>query len=418
MKTFYIETFGCQMNAHDSEKVIGTLVSEGYRQVPDLEQADLVLYNTCSIRDKAEQKVFHRLDQFKKAHGNGKVFAVIGMRGAAGRRAHFRTRAAREPGGRLGQLREAAADAGAAGSRRPARHRLESRYRRSFRNAVHAARQSTSRLHHHHRRLRQVLRLLRGSVHARPGAQPHQRERAERSARSGGAWDIWKSSCWGRTSTAIAIRRPPVGTSRVCCAPWAKWRASAACVSPLRTRAISSRRSWTRSTKTRCSAITSICRCSPAHPTVLERMQRLYTRDDYMRRIDWMKKARRNISITTDIIVGFPGETEAEFEQTLSLLEEVEYDSLFNFKYSRRPNTPALALDDHIPEEEKTRRLAVLQEKFSGPSRSGGIPNWSGPSRRPSWKAIIRPRGNGSEGPPKIGRSTSFIRSFQARAME
>src|SRR5258708_6401172 len=78
MKTFYIETFGCQMNAHDSEKVIGTLVSEGYQQVPDLEQADLVLYNTCSIRDKAEQKVFHRLDQFKKAHGNGKVFAVLG----------------------------------------------------------------------------------------------------------------------------------------------------------------------------------------------------------------------------------------------------------------------------------------------------------------------------------------------------
>ena len=61
MKTFYIETFGCQMNAHDSEKVIGTLVSEGYRQVPNLEHADLVLYNTCSIRDKAEQKVFHRL---------------------------------------------------------------------------------------------------------------------------------------------------------------------------------------------------------------------------------------------------------------------------------------------------------------------------------------------------------------------
>jgi tRNA-2-methylthio-N6-dimethylallyladenosine synthase len=96
--------------------------------------------------------------------------------------------------------------------------------------------------------------------------------------------------------------------------------------------------------------------------SVLERMQRLYTREDYLRRIDWMKQARRNIAITTDIIVGFPGETEAEFEQTLSLLEEVQYDSLFNFKYSRRPNTSALALDDHFPEEEKTRRLAVVQE--------------------------------------------------------
>jgi len=69
MRTFYIETFGCQMNAHDSEKVIGTLVSEGYSQVETPEEADLVLYNTCSIRDKAEQKVFHRLQQFKKNNG-------------------------------------------------------------------------------------------------------------------------------------------------------------------------------------------------------------------------------------------------------------------------------------------------------------------------------------------------------------
>src|SRR5205807_337634 len=77
-KTFYIETFGCQMNAHDSEKIVGTLLQEGYRQVEELEDAELVLYNTCSIRDKAEQKVFHRLQQFKKEAGRGKKFAVLG----------------------------------------------------------------------------------------------------------------------------------------------------------------------------------------------------------------------------------------------------------------------------------------------------------------------------------------------------
>ena len=77
MQTFYIETFGCQMNAHDSEKVIGTLLSQGYQQVAKPDQADLVLYNTCSIRDKAEQKVFHRLDEFKR-DGKGKVFGVLG----------------------------------------------------------------------------------------------------------------------------------------------------------------------------------------------------------------------------------------------------------------------------------------------------------------------------------------------------
>ena len=78
MKTFYIETFGCQMNAHDSEKVVGTLLHQGYRKVETPEEAELVFYNTCSIRDKAEQKVFNRLNQFKREHGKGKTFAVLG----------------------------------------------------------------------------------------------------------------------------------------------------------------------------------------------------------------------------------------------------------------------------------------------------------------------------------------------------
>src|ERR1700727_1743774 len=77
-KTFYIETFGCQMNAHDSEKVIGTLEQQGYARVEDEAEAGLILYNTCSIRDKAEQKVFHRLNEYKRLQGEGKKFAVLG----------------------------------------------------------------------------------------------------------------------------------------------------------------------------------------------------------------------------------------------------------------------------------------------------------------------------------------------------
>src|SRR2546426_12226728 len=77
-KTFYLETFGCQMNVHDSEKVIGTLMAQGYRQVSTVEEAGLILYNTCSIRDKAEQKVFHRLADYKKLQAQGKKFGVLG----------------------------------------------------------------------------------------------------------------------------------------------------------------------------------------------------------------------------------------------------------------------------------------------------------------------------------------------------
>jgi tRNA-2-methylthio-N6-dimethylallyladenosine synthase len=96
---------------------------------------------------------------------------------------------------------------------------------------------------------------------------------------------------------------------------------------------------------------------------VLDAMQRLYTRDQYMERIAWMKSAKREISITTDVIVGFPGETEADFAETLDLLDEVVYDAVFAFKYSPRPNTPSLKLEDAIPDQEKARRLEVLMSR-------------------------------------------------------
>ncbi len=92
-------------------------------------------------------------------------------------------------------------------------------------------------------------------------------------------------------------------------------------------------------------------------------MQRLYTREQYLERVSWMKAAKRQISITSDMIVGFPGETEEDFADTLSLLDEVGYDAVFTFKYSPRPNTPSLALDDAIPDEEKIRRLEVIMSR-------------------------------------------------------
>ncbi len=176
------------MNAHDSEKVVGTLLSEGYSQVPTPEEAELVFYNTCSIRDKAEQKVFHRLDQFKaqfkKSEGNGKKFAVLGC-------------VAQQEGEKIfekaphvsmvcgsasyNQLPQMLVQL-EAGNRRVTGLSLDTRT--DVRNAAHAPRQSASRLHHDHRRLRQILRLLRGAFHARAGAQPHERIGDRRSPRA------------------------------------------------------------------------------------------------------------------------------------------------------------------------------------------------------------------------------------------
>ena len=120
--TFFLETFGCQMNDHDSEKVAGLLLSRGYRQVETPEAARMILYNTCSIREKAAQKVFSRLGEYRE-RGGGQDYWRAGLRGAAGRRRDFQARAVGESGLRLGELSEAAGDAGGTGSGEQARHR-------------------------------------------------------------------------------------------------------------------------------------------------------------------------------------------------------------------------------------------------------------------------------------------------------
>jgi tRNA-2-methylthio-N6-dimethylallyladenosine synthase len=96
---------------------------------------------------------------------------------------------------------------------------------------------------------------------------------------------------------------------------------------------------------------------------VLSAMAREYTREQYLERLQWVRAARRPISITTDIIVGFPGETAADFDLTLSLLQQGQFDGVFSFKYSPRPNTPALTMQNAIPEEEKIARLAILNDR-------------------------------------------------------
>jgi tRNA-2-methylthio-N6-dimethylallyladenosine synthase len=96
---------------------------------------------------------------------------------------------------------------------------------------------------------------------------------------------------------------------------------------------------------------------------ILAAMRRTYSRDEYLEKISWIRASRRPISVTTDIIVGFPGETENDFEDSLTLLDAVGYDGVYAFTYSPRPNTTASTMPDAIPEEEKSLRLALLQDR-------------------------------------------------------
>ena len=362
MKTFYIETFGCQMNVHDSEKVIGTLVSEGYSQVETPEEADLVLYNTCSIRDKAEQKVFHRLQQFKKDHGRGKVFGVLGcVAQQEGERIferapHVSLVAGSASYSKLPQMlvQLEAGNRHVTGLSLDTEEAFETPFtrrdnpHRAYITIIEGCDKSCAYC---------VVPFTRGPERSRTS------ESVLKEARELARMGYLEIQLLGQNVNSYRDPSP---------AGWdfARMLRGVAEVNGIR------RVRFTTShprdfVKDIVDAIDeNPVLCNHVHlpvqsgsSSVLERMQRLYTRDQYMRRIEWMKKARRNISITTDIIVGFPGETEADFEQTLALLDEVQYDSLFSFKYSRRPNTPALALEDHIPEEEKGRRLTILQEK-------------------------------------------------------
>jgi tRNA-2-methylthio-N6-dimethylallyladenosine synthase len=96
---------------------------------------------------------------------------------------------------------------------------------------------------------------------------------------------------------------------------------------------------------------------------VLKAMAREYTREWYLERMSWIKAATRDISITSDMIVGFPGETDADFEETITLVGEVKYDAVFAFKFSPRPNTPAVTMADSIPDTVKTERLRILMDR-------------------------------------------------------
>jgi tRNA-2-methylthio-N6-dimethylallyladenosine synthase len=361
-RTFYIETFGCQMNVHDSEKVIGTLEHQGYTRVETEEAADLILYNTCSIRDKAEQKVFNRLNDYKALHKQGKRFAVLGC-------------VAQQEGERI--------------------------FARAPFVSIVSGSASYNRLPEMLVQLEQGTKRITG-LDDRQTEETFETEFTARSNPHRGyitiieGCDKFCAYCVvpytrgkerSRTSTSVlaeARRMADTGYTEIQLLgqnvnsyhdpegkkSFAELLAAVGEVPGIRrVRFTTSHpRDFTRDIVQAIDAVPSLCdhvhlpvQSGSSH--VLKLMQREYTREQYMERVSWIKGAKRPISMTTDIIVGFPGETPSDFEQTIELLAEVEYDGVFGFKYSPRPNTPALTMPDSIPDQEKSLRLQVLLDR-------------------------------------------------------
>ncbi|MGA7239041.1 MAG: tRNA (N6-isopentenyl adenosine(37)-C2)-methylthiotransferase MiaB [Bryobacteraceae bacterium] len=350
------------MNAHDSEKVVGTLLAQGYSQVPQPADAELVLYNTCSIRDKAEQKVFNRLNEFKRAAGKGKVFGVLGCVAQQEgekifeRAPHVSLVCGSASYTRLGEMLVQLEN----GSRRVTGLSLDTE--QTFDTPF------TRRDNPH----RAYITIIEGcdkscAYCVVPFTRGPERSRTSESVMA----EASRIAAEGYTDVQLlgqnvnSYRDPsPAGWD------FATLLARVAKIPGLRRvrYTTSHPRDFVKAIVDAMDENPVLCDhvhlpVQSGSSRVLASMDRLYTRDDYMRRIEWLKSARRKYSLTTDIIVGFPGETERDFEETLQLLDEVRYDSLFSFKYSPRPNTAALSMENRIPEEEKQRRLVIVQEK-------------------------------------------------------
>jgi tRNA-2-methylthio-N6-dimethylallyladenosine synthase len=350
------------MNAHDSEKVIGTLEHEGYVRVEDEADAGLILYNTCSIRDKAEQKVFHRLNEYKRLQGKGKRFAVLGC-------------VAQQEGERIFERAPYVSIVSGSASYRKLPEmlaRLEAGERRITGLDDRETEETfdtefTSRANPH----RGYITIVEGcDKFCAYCVVPYTRGK-ERSRTSASVMDEARRMVdAGYTEIQLLGQnvnsyRDPTGKMS-----FAELLAAVGGVVGIRrVRFTTSHpRDFTREIVAAIDAVPTLCDhvhlpVQSGANRVLAGMNREYTREWYLERIAWIKAARREISMTSDIIVGFPGETEAEVEETATLLEEVGYDAVYCFKYSARPNTPATGMADSIAEEEKSRRLQMLLER-------------------------------------------------------
>ena len=360
-KTFYMETFGCQMNVHDSEKVIGTLVSEGYRQVQTVEEAELILYNTCSIRDKAEQKVFNRLNDFKKLHKQGKRFAVLGcVAQQEGEKIFERAPYVSLVAGSASyrNLPEMLVQIGAGATRITG---LDDRQTDETFDTEFAARSNPHRGY---------ITIIEGcdkfcAYCVVPYTRGKERSRTSDSVLA----EARRMADAGYTDVQLLGQNVNSYADPSLKKSFAELLASVGEIPGIRrVRFTTSHpRDFTKDIVDAIDAVPTLCdhvhlpvQSGSTH--VLDAMFRDYTREQYLERIAWMKASKREISITTDTITGFPGETEEDFRETLALLTEVGFDGVFAFKYSPRPNTPALQYADSIPDDEKSRRLQVLME--------------------------------------------------------
>jgi tRNA-2-methylthio-N6-dimethylallyladenosine synthase len=358
VKRYFIETWGCQMNAHDSEKFAGILSGLGYVPAAGARDADVILLNTCTVREKAAQKVFGRLGQLRalKAGNPELVLGVCGCVAQQEGEAIFR----RAPWvdlvmgprtiARLGEALEAARRDGRSLSLArdddpivfPAHTAARGGGPRAYVTVMEGCDKSCTYC---------IVPFTRGREAYRPAAAIVA-EVAELAGMGypeiellGQNVNAWREGGDDFAALLRMIDRVP-GVRRL--------RFVTSHPGHLKTPIMDAMRD-----------LPSVCNhlhlpAQSGSDRVLRAMRRGYTRARYVGRIGYLRAAVPGIAFSTDLIVGFPGESRDDFEETLSLVREVEFDQVYAFVFSPRPGTEAERLEETVPETEKRERLQEL----------------------------------------------------------
>jgi tRNA-2-methylthio-N6-dimethylallyladenosine synthase len=360
-KSFFIETFGCQMNVHDAEKVAGLFLARGYRPAESIAEADVLLYNTCSIREKAAQKVFSRLGAWRGI-ADGKIIGVIGC-------------LAQQEGEEIFERAPwVSLVCGSASYRKLPQlvAELESGGRRVMGLDLDTRETFETEITRRDNPLRAYITIIEGCDYACSYCVVPRTRGPERSRASDAVLgEVRRLAEAGYSEiqllgqTVNSYRDPSPRKLK-----FAEILREVAAVSGIRRVRFTTSHpnDFDREIVDTIDATPALCDhihlpVQSGSTRILQAMRRTYSRDEYLEKISWIRAARRPISVTSDIIVGFPGETESDFEETLSLLEEVGYDGVYAFTYSPRPNTTAKSMPDAIGENEKSNRLAILQDR-------------------------------------------------------
>jgi len=370
-RRYLIETFGCQMNVHDTERMAGLLEQAGYERAENDAEADVVVINTCSVREHAEEKLYTRLGELRvlgEETGRSRVVAVAGCVAQQEGDALFKKSNGHLIDVVLGthRLKQLPALIDRATVTRDAgRGEVDVARFDDVTFPVGVTRRGDA--------VRAYVTIIEGchdhcAFCVVPTTRGHERMRAKADI----LLDVQEAVASGRKEVQLLgqiVNHYQAPDDPGC--DFAQLLAEVDAVPGLERIRFAS--PHPRHTGARViEAVRDLPRvCKHMHlplqsgsTDVLRRMRRRHTREEYLELVGRIRAAIPGVTLSTDLIVGFPGETARDFDDTLSLVEAVRYHSIFSFKYSERPNTlAAKRLPDDVPEAEKTARIVALQAR-------------------------------------------------------